>query len=264
MRILLIADTHFLNDYQGELEQVKLNYSPKEKLIAFLDSVDFSRVDAVIHLGDIVHSAGVSVYKDFDDLLRSYLDKDKSIYYCVGNHDNKEAFYDFKGLSDYTKPYDYTIDLETYKLIFMDTSLKGKWTGGLSKAQEEWLLEQLEVASKNKQAALLFQHHPFNIGWKNEDPQMLMSKNLASTLEHSSLKAIFTGHLHMQRFSLVAGIPQYSLGSLAYGIDDINGNLYHTNKLQAGVLELEKDILDLNPLNIENNLEILSKYPYYG
>ena len=68
----------------------------------------------------------------------------------------------------------------------------------------------------------------------------------------------------MKRFSLVAGIPQYSLGSLAYGIDDINGNLYHTNKLQAGVLELEKDILDLNPLNIENNLEILSKYPYYG
>lgn len=259
LQFLHMSDTHFLKEYRNELEKWGVEYNPTEILKRFLQDVDFTKIDFVVHTGDMVHDGDLEDYQSFKELMESYIPEEIPVFYCLGNHDKKRLFHKVFNFEDTDRKWHYTSVCKGYNLVFLDTSSEEIHDGVIDAKQADWLKEQLETS--NGKETIIFQHHPLDISWINGLEKTLVPDNYYEMLNQYKIKGIFTGHLHQNRHYMVNNqIPQHTANSLVFGmtIDDVwnNNRLgYSVVKVVDGNLDVYTDIV--NPVVEKFNQNIL-------
>ncbi|MGX7092002.1 metallophosphoesterase family protein [Hutsoniella sourekii] len=232
MKFLHLSDAHIKWDYQADYKPLGLDVNPHEVFRDFLANYNYDAIDFVLMSGDMIGGGRPEDYQAFKEIMDSQLPSDLPVYYCLGNHDKKAAFRQVILETEASAaPYYYQADFAGYRLLVLDTGGEDRHHGELDPDQEAWLIERLQEESAGGQGTLIFQHHPIGLAWGELDPEMVVSDRVLEALEASDVLAIFTGHLHENRHSRVAGVPQHTAASLAFGISERDGESWFCNKL---------------------------------
>lgn len=251
IRFLHLSDTHFLKNYNGEFNEFGVDYDPHEKLNYALSLIDYTTIDFVVITGDLIHDGGEEDYEGLDLLLKTYIPQEIPMYYCLGNHDNKQAFHKAILKEDSSSLYYYEVFHNGYRLLILDTSNQESHDGEIKQEQEEWIIEKLKVPSEK--GTLIFQHHPLLIGWEPNVSETRISNTYIEHLCQSDVRGIFTGHLHENRHVMVGNIPQHTAAALSFGLTQVGNRAWFTDKLGYSIVSVDDETVDVftettNPL----------------
>lgn len=243
MKFLHISDTHYLIDNPGSLYGI--DYDPNTILEQFLASHNFSPYEFIVHTGDVMSDGTVLDYQAFEDLMAKYIPADIPIYYIPGNHDKRSQFKEV-----FTPNYEgdkifYKVEHGDYRLLFLDTLIEGQHDGELGDEQEQWFINELE--NDFGLGTLVFQHHPYEIGWKEEEIELTVSDSVKNAIAQSNVIGLFSGHLHQGQTSIVYGKPQFSANSLSFGISLRHDRFMRNNRLGYQIVDVREDLVKYYP-----------------
>ena len=228
LSFIQLSDTHFRSDYKDDPLEIVFSgvNNPATNLVAVLQKIDFTEVDFIVITGDLVHDGCAEDYKNLKSLVEGNVPVGFPVYYCLGNHDDKKCFYKgFYDIENKSTSLDYVEEMNGYRLIFLDTSVDFMHSGYLSDEQLDWLEETLKENSEA--GSLLFMHHP--LVWKSEKTTQA-SERLFDLLAKSDVISIHSGHLHFSGINYIGKIPQFSIESLAFGLEYTKEMVNYTNR----------------------------------
>lgn len=249
MKFLHLTDTHYLKS-DHEAAQQMLEQLAKQ--------VAFECLDFVVHTGDLTNDGDEADYQALKDLMEATFPKDLPIYYCLGNHDLKRDYNKVFEGKDTSDLHYFTVNHRGYRIIILDTSIEGLHDGEVKGDQAEWLFQELSEPSEK--GTLIFQHHPYGIGWAEGVAECKVETGFFDRLKQSDVLAIFTGHLHMQRNSLVEGIPQYSANSTRFGITLYKKQLWISDRTGYSLVSVSDGLIDYYPEILVPNQTPIDKY----
>ncbi len=252
LAVLQLSDTHFRLQYDEELEEMGIEYYPPHILETFLSTFHYQSIDCVVITGDLVHEGTVEDYQAFESLVKKYIPEEIPIYYTLGNHDKRDQFY--LGMKDILEPrsqnvnlseqlYDYIVDTEHYRFIFLDNYNPRLNIAEISLEQSQWLEDKLNNMTQSY--AILFMHHPIDILIHNDLEKTKILDETREILDDPKLLGIFTGHVHMNRSSLIGTTPQWTSLSMYAGFHPKDGRHYYTNHLGFNIIHLNDDEIDV-------------------
>ena len=186
MRILHISDIHYRkqlknnNVYESILANMDSSLSKLDKLFSLINDID-----CICITGDLCDDGTVGDYKT----LRDYLDSLNIPYFvCLGNHDDKKAFY--KGFYDidYDGPYLKDEKFNGIHVISFDNSEYGYPNGYLDETRLNWLRDRI-----NNQCIVLMHHQLYDLPGI---PAISDSTKLKMILDESKVITVLNGHTH--------------------------------------------------------------------
>lgn len=251
-KILQLSDTHFRQQYDDELEVMGIDYFPPHVLSTFLSTYEFDQIDCVVITGDLVHEGTREDYQAYQNVIDKHVPDGIPVFYTLGNHDRREEFYSgMTGLADPREQnvpsdellYDYIVDFENYRFIMVDNYDPKSDTAQISNEQSDWIAEQLTQA--NQPEVILFMHHPLDIKIHESLPKTEVSQETRHVLQHPKLKGIFTGHVHMNRSSVIGNTPQWTSLSVYAGFHPKGNGHYYSNHLGFNVITLGDGGIDV-------------------
>lgn len=255
LQILHISDTHFLVDYTNRMEKRGGERWPAEVTAEFLHNFDFAGIDVVAITGDLVHEGTENDYQEFKALLGASIPDDVAVICCIGNHDDRETFRRVFQPGAEAGPVHARLDLNGYRIIALDSTIPGSHHGELGDAEARWLESQL--AELPREGAVLMWHHPMGITWRDGLELSDYSPQFERVVAESNVRAILTGHFHMNRSSFFAGVPQLTANPLSFGIVRQGERLWDTNRLGYSVVSIDKDQVDSYNEIIQPAVDIL-------
>ncbi len=229
MKIIVFADVHY---FAGDIETAIFNTDKKlvRYALPMLDKLtekinNEHMADLAVNLGDIIQD---TTKKEEDIPALSFmfgrLKKMNCPCYCIlGNHDLKmmDSVQEVEELLGYKTTR--SVDKDGWHLVFLTTEVRcelGTERGGCYKAQYlssesiSWLREDLE---KNTLPCLIFTHYALAEDESVNDECMFM-KNRAEVKEilrgDKNVKAVFSGHQHVNKVIAEDGITYFILGSM--------------------------------------------------
>lgn len=221
LRFTHISDTHILRDYGGT-DSLFLNFSgdPIKNLRKILTGIAGrkNRPDFIIFSGDLIHEGDAGDYAFFKQIIDETL-KGIPVFFVLGNHDRKQAFYQgLLGEPGRSGPFYYSRDHQGLRVIVLDSGTEKSETGFVDETQLTWLREELR--RKSELGSILVLHHPPCAELKTGllAHSLMNSCALKDVLEGGDLRAIFSGHTHENSVTLFAGIPHFTAGSTAFGV----------------------------------------------
>ena len=260
MKIILFSDLHY---FAGDLDKAIFNTSKKlvKYALPMLDRLTEKAngehgADIVINLGDSIQD---TTCHDKDiEALTFIFDRLKKIncpcYSILGNHDLKMMDSVAEVEEILGQKSTFSIDRDGYHLVFLTTEVRcelGTERGGCYKAQYlsekdvEWLREDLK---NNTLPTLIFTHYALA-----EDPEIndecMFMKNREDVKrilrKDKNVKAVFSGHQHIQKTVLEDGLTYYLVGSMIAGteIPDTPAGIYME-------IDLEKERITVNERRI--------------
>lgn len=243
MKFLHISDTHYLIDNPGSLYGI--DYDPNTVLEDFLATHDFTPYEFIAHTGDVMSDGDSLDYQSFKELMAKYVPSDIPMYFVPGNHDKRDPFKEvFASEYNGDRIY-YKVEHGNYRLIFLDTLIEGQHDGKLGNEQENWLIEELNT--NFGLGTLIFQHHPYEIGWKEDEFEITVSDSLKNAISNSDVVALFSGHLHQGQTSIVYGKPQFSANSLSFGISLRHDRFMRNNRLGYQIVDIRDNLVKYYP-----------------
>lgn len=242
MKFAHLSDTHFRRDYSGSgMENIFAALGhPGQRIISALQDICRQTVDFVLFTGDLVHEGSAEDYRILRNMLEDNL-PGVPVIPVLGNHDVKPAF--FKGYLGETPQESYCAvhEINGLRLVALDSAISGQQHGGLTYQQELFLSQVLRAPAPC--GTLLVLHHPF-LG-SNPAFEMRLSPAVGALLRSSDVLGIFCGHTHSNHFFKVAGIPQFTAGSVAFSLKTSGKEMlytdcacYNTYKLDRGKLSM--------------------------
>lgn len=225
MRFLHLSDIHFLRNYpksESGYNSIFSNMtSPLIQIERCLKKVDLEKIDFVIITGDLVEAGNKDDYKELKEALDKLL-KEIPCIVTLGNHDNKQAFYE-GWLSEQAKdePYNVVKDIGGLRIIAFDNSVYKNANGHILDSQYTWLRDELNKAA-NKDTILIHHHHLLKEQFTT--PSIELENIFEKMIKESSIIGIFSGHTHHYYEGLFADKPYYTAGSLSFiGYDESCG-----------------------------------------
>lgn len=187
---------------------------PARRLACCLEGLSASPPDFVLLTGDLVHEGDAADYARLRALFDRWL-PGVPVAAALGNHDDRAAFRaGFLGQPGRPGPYLAVQEVAGVCLISLDSAYARGMDGTLPEGQLDWLADQLGRPAPR--GALLLAHHPL---WAPIGPlAMPMPDRLASLLGQGKVRGVFTGHIHSAFAGTVQGVPQFTAGSLGFGI----------------------------------------------
>ncbi|MBG9979586.1 metallophosphoesterase [Facklamia sp. DSM 111018] len=220
MKFLHLSDTHFSLEYKDpELKMTLMAQRPlTEKLDIILQQENLPSIDFIIVTGDLVHDGVAEEYQKLNELLRDKF-QNKTIYYTLGNHDDKQAFYE--GIYSEAKSdcLDYDQVLDGFHFIFLDSSKPYSHSGILEDHQIEWLKACL---AKNDHPKLIFMHHPVIGGHYFDQFTFEEPLPFLETLKPYDVRGVFTGHTHSPAVNFYHQVCQYTNYAMAFGLEKMS------------------------------------------
>ena len=156
--------------------------------------------DFGLHSGDVNQHRGeeydLVYYQPYKDIL-----KNKTIFPCIGNHDNA---YDHSQtyLASFNLPYNNPDSTERYysfnygngHFISLDTD----WPYSPGSAQYEWLVQDLqsEMRSETMWTVIIFHKPPWSEGWPGYPGETSVQTYLVPLFEQYGVDMVFNGHTH--------------------------------------------------------------------
>lgn len=232
LRIGLIADPQYADKTDGKTRFYRKSL---QKLDVAVEELNQGLLDMTIVLGDMVDEGPKDV-KPVIDRLRNLT---MPYYLVLGNHDypkeyQANVFKEFGMSAEY-----YAVDKGSWKFLFLNTNelssyatLKDSplateyikmtelqeslgrthlkpWNGGVGENQMKWIVNQLDIAAKQKRHVLVFTHHPLypEVGY-----EALNNRELLALFEQRKIvKAVISGHNHAGNFMYYKELPCITL-----------------------------------------------------
>jgi len=188
IRLIQITDTHLIAEPGAEVYGVD-SFATLEKTLAQMKS-DGWTPDLVVHSGDLSDDGTAESYRR----LRSLLTPLGLPVYCVrGNHDVREEM--MTSLCGGQIQSVRSVDIETWRIIFLDSQVPRKVHGHLD-AEELAALDGALGTSPDRHALIVLHHGPLTVC-----PMPVCQLDNAEELwtllrRHPNVRAILSGHNH--------------------------------------------------------------------
>lgn len=235
-----ISDTHLVCSGSSEfMHQVKREVrDPKDTLVKCLKELGRSKLDFLLLTGDLIHEGEREDYAAYRQLLDAYL---PGVPLCValGNHDHRDAFRQgFLNQPDGSAgAYLATQMVQGLRVVSLDSPYIDGLAGSLPDDQLDYL--ESAVARPAPRGTILILHHPVTAiqPWA----RMAAPARFARILQNSDIKAVFNGHLHSNYVAFYGGVPHFTGGSLAFGIDMAPDRSIYTDHNTYALCAMEAD-----------------------
>ena len=198
--------------------------------------------DFIVTGGDLIMDALAQKYSRADSLYNLYLQTSakfkKPVYNCMGNHEiwgwdpknDADTTNSEYGKGMYAKrinPAWYSVDLHGWHFIFLSSiqrDYSGQYTGGIDKAQLEWIKNDLAKIYKSTPVAVIT-HIPFitleaqyytgALAACGPWEVITNSRETLDLFKGHNLKLVLQGHLHYYEKMEIAGTTFITGGSIA-------------------------------------------------
>ena len=239
MKFIHLTDTHIRWQYDNDgidaiLGQLKKTAPDLEYMLSHTAWED---IDAVIITGDLVHEGTARDYAYVKEMMEKNVPAHVKILYVLGNHDNKEAFYEGVYGEKKSEPYYYTETADGYRLVVLDSAVPGKESGMIVEEELAWLKEVLK--QPYGKGSIVFLHHP--LFWVAKDGESMAAKNghdVLNILKDTDVFAVFCGHTHTNAVNTSGEMLQFTADSAAFSLETRGNNLVFTDKSGYAVVEV--------------------------
>lgn len=222
-KILQLTDTHLFADPEGSLYSVNTRASLTRVIGGIKEhSSDF---DAVLLTGDLVHDESHEGYL----ALKAIVERLGKPMYCLpGNHDDLKVLASvFKNSVNEEL---LCVDVGSWSIVLLDTSLPGKVEGGLSDTALH-KLEQYLSGQPQRNTMLATHHHIIDVGSPWLDALNLRNHARLTEIlaKHAQVKLVINGHVHQEIDDIRSGVRylgspstcfQFKVNSENGGADD--------------------------------------------
>ncbi|MHB8745722.1 MAG: 3',5'-cyclic-AMP phosphodiesterase [Gammaproteobacteria bacterium] len=190
LRLVQFTDMHLYADAQRDLLGVTTEQS-------FLDTLQLARaeqwpVTAVLATGDLVHDCSAAGYQR---LRAHFATLDVPVHCLPGNHDDPDLM--AQHLAGGSVQISTCVDYDTWRIVMLDSTIRGSDAGHLAPAQLALLESQLANAGA-RHVLICLHHNPIAVGSPWLDTMMVdnAAEFFAIVDRHPAVRAILWGHVH--------------------------------------------------------------------
>jgi Icc protein len=230
-RVLHLSDLHL--NARGEL---RYGVDADLALGAVLQScASLGELAAVIVTGDVADDGSEAAYNRAREVLLDFARAHRArLVFCVGNHDDRDAFTRSLGSGHIgADGNDCAVtagpagrvcavsEAGGVRIVTLDTLVPGKWYGHLGTGQLRWAAA---VLTSEQPSILAFHHPPVDLGVEIQQRVGLDDRDgLADVVGSSLVTAILCGHFHQQIAGSVNGVPAWVTPGVFTRIDHLTG-----------------------------------------
>ena len=191
IKVAQISDPHLFSDTDGKL--LGLNTDESLQKVVALVKEEQPDLDIVLATGDISQDGSEESYRRFESIISNL---QSPSYWLHGNHDNDVAILQVLSGNERLSPCVISAG-KSWRIIMLDSSIKGEVGGGLAESELEFLSEKLEEYS-DKHIIVALHHHPVKMGsaWLDEQIVSNADEFLNVIHKHKQVKALIWGHVH--------------------------------------------------------------------
>lgn len=173
------------------------------------------RASHIVITGDLAARAGTDA--EYEGVRRVLESCGVDVLLCAGNHDESRKIRDLFGPAGRNGRLDYVVEVDTARVIVMDSSREGRGDGALDADQLAWLDQELGRGG----STLVAMHHPCIAlggpslaGVRLDDASIEGLEKVVSG--HGCVLAVVSGHAHMTYTAPFAGTLACVCPSVAY------------------------------------------------
>ncbi|WP_413319478.1 metallophosphoesterase [Agrococcus sp. 1P02AA] len=183
-----------------------------------------SDADVIVVSGDVADLGEPEAYALAREILEPVAaELGAPIVWAAGNHDERAPMRAALGLPGGAgDPIDLVVEVGALRVVSLDTSLPGWHHGGFDEGQAEWL--EGALADPPALGTVLVMHHP-PLPYRSRLMRLLEFRDeqrLAAALGDADVRAILSGHLHVNGSGTFTEIPVVLAGATSYA-DDLGG-----------------------------------------
>ncbi|GMK43625.1 3',5'-cyclic adenosine monophosphate phosphodiesterase CpdA [Paenibacillus glycanilyticus] len=217
LKFVHLTDTH-MNAPGADNPFAKLNLADKVKRV--FEHVNAASVKPafVVITGDLTHEGNVQDY----EYIRSIVDEGSAllgvpVHVVLGNHDHRAPFREgFLKEAPSEQAYYYSHTIQGFRLIGLNSQVKGQHHGEIDAEQLAWLEETLSTPAEHGTIVAL--HHPMlNINGMPGDHVLANREQLGNVLEGTDVIGVVAGHVHTNNVGTYKGICHVAATGTAFG-----------------------------------------------
>ncbi|WP_405218196.1 metallophosphoesterase [Agrococcus sp. Ld7] len=217
-----LSDTHLLAG--GALLADLVDTAAHLRATAQRLRVAAADADVVVVSGDVADRGEPEAYALAREIIEPVAaELGAPIVWAAGNHDERQSMRTSLGLAGApADPIDATIEVGDLRIVSLDSSLPGWHHGGFDAGQADWL--RAALADPPALGTVLVMHHP-PLAYRSRLMRLLEFRDeepLAEVLGDGRVRAILSGHLHVNGSGTFRGIPVVLAGATSYA-DDLGG-----------------------------------------
>lgn len=230
-----LADTHLNRPGEG-------NFLKSEFVSNFEKAIDYfctahQKLDFLVITGDVVHEGDTEDYRFLKELVQRSEEKlGAPIFITLGNHDNRQSFYEGYLETAYEDAYCASYDVEGLRLITLDSKI-GEHTayGMISEEQLTWLRE--ELAEPAELGTIIAFHHPPAAGTIESAALLLRNADdLLDAIRSTDVIGILSGHTHSTNQCLLENnILSATAASTAFGLGGSDSHIIMVDRCAFNV-----------------------------
>ncbi len=242
IRIVQLSDCHLFESVEGKL--LGLNTEHSLAKVMDLIAAEQSEADLVLATGDLSQDGSPESYARFHRHMEQF---QCPVYWLPGNHDLTDIMADHQAAA-YMSPC--VIKASNWRIIMLDSTIRGKVPGNFAAAELEFLAQALE-SSKDYHVMIALHHQPVPVGSYWLDQQIVGNAadffNIVDRFSH--VRSIIWGHVHqhfhterngVQLMSVPSTCVQFMPKSQNFAVDTANPgyrwlDLYENGQLDTGV-----------------------------
>ncbi len=244
MKIIHLSDTHIIEKSKKNLYGI----NPSLRLEKALQSIraNHSNASMIIISGDLVNTPSSKAYNTFCKIIKRY---DFPVYPIIGNHDDRDIFFDFFPQFKNDGFAQYIVDIEEFAFVFLDTNVKNKPYGRLCSKRLKWIEETLKN-KQDKEIYIFMHHHPLASGMYEMDntANLKESDKFWNIIEkYKNIKHITFGHLHritqMNKGNISLHSTKSTVFEVAYRPNEEREYLTNEEKPTYAIMNINRNFL---------------------
>ena len=203
INLVQVTDTHLFAQPKSKLHKM----NTLDSLNEVLDCIkrNENQIDCIVATGDIAQDASFDAYKYFMLSIEKFV---TPFRWIPGNHDNSSLMLKASSGTDYNEK---KLRVGNWEIIFLDTSVKHKVAGRLSKIELEFLeraLIQVEHDSVIQNVLLCLHHNPISVqqAWCETIGLRNHLEFFKIIEKYQSVRCAIFGHLHQELDFIHEGI----------------------------------------------------------
>lgn len=224
LRVIQLSDSHLFADEQGKLLGLNTEFS-LSKVLELIRQQQPS-IDLVLATGDLSQDGTPASYLRFHQHMQSF---SAPVYWLPGNHDLSDVM--AKGpVADKVSPC--VVDRGHWRLILLDSSVRGKVPGYMS-PQELTFLQQALASAGERHVLIALHHQPMPVGAAWLDTQIVGNADEFWQVVDAcqQVRAVIWGHVHqcferernnVRLMSVPSTCVQFKPGSTDFAVDSEN------------------------------------------
>jgi Icc protein len=193
IKVAQITDPHLFSSTDGKL--LGLNTDESLRSVVELVKTEQPDLDIVLATGDISQDGSEESYRRFESIISTL---QSPSYWLHGNHDNDVAILQVLNGNERLSPCVISAG-PSWRIIMLNSSVKGEVGGGLAESELEFLSDKLEELS-DKFIIVALHHHPVKMGSAWLDEQIVSNADalLKIIRKHQQVKVLMWGHVHQE------------------------------------------------------------------